>query len=835
MNTVSVPILPAGLWLLATAGVIIIMLIIFGMYLYHQRRFSAALGDSRDASSLAARKEQLQSDVQGLRDWFTAQKDELVRLDSERVEQERLRGELTRLQHECAAEEQRNVELRREAGEFEAQRHTISQVIERLNHEAEDLRHRIEDLERQRAELVSVETQLKEIYKSLDAVKQEWSAAQKEREDVVRQVVERRIELDALRRECDGLDRHRVELMQQAENAKTENERAHREAEESSRQLLEITQQVQLQKGVLIQAEDRIHDFERGIRRLEEEKAGFKQEMADLEKDREVAEVSAKEAEEKARRRMAEAEESGKILGDMSRQVQEKHHELSLKEELLQSLVRQVQQLERTKSNIEQALADAQRKVPESEKAVQYWDDQTRRAEASHLAMTSRLKKAEDRLEEVENKEKRLGIEVAVLEGERDRLRKEVGGLEGGGGPEMDNAHADLLKKAPDCLDPSHLPKKEFPYSDEEGALAEICRQLADVGYHFQERVVKAFHTALKCHDINPLTVLAGVSGTGKTLLPTAYARLMGMHSLVIAVQPRWDSPQDMFGFYNYLEKKYKATDLARALIRMDRSCTVEGLDEKQKCSDRMLLVLLDEMNLARTEYYFSEFLSKLELRRLADRDHQHDTILLDTGPGREAIKFCVGQNVLFTGTMNEDESTQTLSDKVLDRANVLRFGRPAKTGPAGPQQIQERPLPQPLGYLKAEQWAKWCRPVESADWTEKAQEWINGLNDALTRVGRPFGHRVRKSILAYVANYPGVTRDVFKDAFADQIEQKILPKLRGFDTTEGINNAAFDDIGKIIEDTGDGELHKAFATARESNASGMFLWQGVTRQDDQA
>ena len=85
-----------------------------------------------------------------------------------------------------------------------------------------------------------------------------------------------------------------------------------------------------------------------------------------------------------------------------------------------------------------------------------------------------------------------------------------------------------------------------------------------------------------------------------------------------------------------------------------------------------------------------------------------------------------------------------------------------------------------------------------------------------------------------YVANYPGVERidHLFKEAFADQIEQKILPKLRGLDTMEGVNNAVFDDIGRVIEGTDDDALLKAFGDPRENNAASMFLWHGVTRQE---
>ena len=120
----------------------------------------------------------------------------------------------------------------------------------------------------------------------------------------------------------------------------------------------------------------------------------------------------------------------------------------------------------------------------------------------------------------------------------------------------------------------------------------------------------------MKIGDISPLVVLAGISGTGKSELPRRYAEGMGLHFVILPVQPRWDSPQDLFGFYNYLEKRYKATELARAMVQFELyNQTLWPLPTNwdHSRSDRMLLVLLDEMNLARVEYYFSEFLSRLE------------------------------------------------------------------------------------------------------------------------------------------------------------------------------------------------------------------------------
>ncbi|MFM8173574.1 MAG: McrB family protein, partial [Pirellulaceae bacterium] len=232
-----------------------------------------------------------------------------------------------------------------------------------------------------------------------------------------------------------------------------------------------------------------------------------------------------------------------------------------------------------------------------------------------------------------------------------------------------------------------------------------------------------AFHTSLKVTDISPLVVLAGISGTGKSELPRRYAESMGMHFLNVAVQPRWDSPQDMFGFFNYLENRYRATELGRALVQMDpfyredqRGWSIpEGWDHS--LSSQMLLILLDEMNLARVEYYFSEFLSRLETRRGTDRNDAESRrkaeIGLEVGSGKSKtpiMQLFVDRNVLFVGTMNEDETTQALSDKVIDRANVLRFGRPGKVEKASDKgQVESTDSRIPYAV-----WDSWCRLPDS-------------------------------------------------------------------------------------------------------------------------
>lgn len=503
----------------------------------------------------------------------------------------------------------------------------------------------------------------------------------------------------------------------------------------------------------------------------------------------------------------------------------------------LQGLVAEVSAREAQHKQIQNELEQAQEKlakikadtipieelIAEKERVRKDRDDLIEEIER-HKGIKDRIQKE---YEEFEEKKGNLKREVDVLEKKVIKLKVEAG---------KDNGDRYIdLKEEPRCLSGDHFPQGKLDAVEEYEKIQELINSLANQRLIFHQRTIKAFHTSLKINDISPLTVLAGISGTGKTLLPIKYAKIMGMHLLVESIQPRWDSPQDLFGFYNYLEKKYKATELARALIRMNPYGDSQQFEGKNK-SDRMLLVLLDEMNLARVEYYFSEFLSKLELRcDVKDKDNaderSHAEIELETGPRGENdmdFRIWVGGNVLFVGTINEDESTQTLSDKVLDRANVLRFGKPTYDTNPTINNINTTIDNSQKRFLPLTEWRKWIKPLSGNNtWDSNIQRWIEGVNDTLEQIGRPFGHRVKRAIRLYVNNYPGVNEGTYKNAFADQVEQKVIPKLRGIDLDE--NRESLGLVRELMEELDDTELLDAFNRSIEKS-SGMFVWKGVVR-----
>lgn len=370
---------------------------------------------------------------------------------------------------------------------------------------------------------------------------------------------------------------------------------------------------------------------------------------------------------------------------------------------------------------------------------------------------------------------------------------------------------------------------------DEEEALCRVQHHIRDSGLKYPKRTIRGFHTAMKVSETTQLAILAGISGTGKSQLPRRYSKGMGIGFLQVPVQPRWDSPQDIMGFYNYIESRFRPTDLARALYQVDAYNGKEGKDPDLQ--NRMMMVLFDEMNLARVEYYFSDFLSRLESRpgrgetdNKSVRKDAEIELEIRMPAGKSPPRIFPGYNVLFTGTMNEDESTQSLSDKVVDRANVLRFAAPRKFMAENPvDTIRE-------GEAKAlsrEHWNTWVRKTTDLGAEKTRVEGNLGeLVDIMRDLRRPIGYRLYGAMMSYVANYPkNGGRGSVDIPLADQVEMRLLPKLRGV----GMDQAAgyLDTLAGFVDSTlKDAELKDAIReSAERSQETGQFVWRGVTRQ----
>lgn len=568
--------------------------------------------------------------------------------------------------------------------------------------------------------------------------------------------------------------------------------------------------------------------------------------------------IEALEPQRREHQRLAsELESLRKETDDLRQKRDSMASDLSTAKSQADQLRQQVEGMKAELARGEQSTAALKKQVSELEQKQASIATQISQLEPQLQSKQSQLSDVQKRLDEVRQKLEQESQQLNAVKKEHQKVSTEVQGLQErishlkkmvedhqrhltslGAPTEEPTEETDSLWKP--VLVSDHRKKR----SDDEGqALEKTAAYLESLELVFPQRVLWAFHTSLKTADMSPLAVLAGISGTGKSLLPRRYAEGMGMNFLNIAVQPRWDSPQDLFGFYDYLGRRFRATELARALVQMEVFADDPGRGwperpERDKrgwksAADRMLLVLLDEMNLARIEYYFSEFLSRLEIRR----DVQNDRVkrraaeipleLGTRGPMGSIMYIYPGSNVLFVGTMNEDETTQTLSDKVIDRANVLRFGKP-KTLRTRQSQAGNT---SPDSYLAHQDWHKWCRRPDDHD--DEQMKVIQRLNESLSKVNRPFAHRTAMAMRLYVANYPDSSGQGNNRAMADQIEQKILPKLRGLDLKE--IRGPLSEVQKIVHELGDQVLEDAIKRASDEKRFHQFMWLGCDRlgEDD--
>jgi len=174
---------------------------------------------------------------------------------------------------------------------------------------------------------------------------------------------------------------------------------------------------------------------------------------------------------------------------------------------------------------------------------------------------------------------------------------------------------------------------------------------------------------------VSKIVILQGISGTGKTSLAHAFGSFIDNASTVIPVQPMWKERTDLVGYYNEFTKRFNETLLLQKMYEANYS-------------KDMYVTVLDEMNIARVEYYFAEFLSLLELPDQAKTYLEVVSDKWESDPKQfKEGRIKLPENMWFIGTANNDDSTFAISDKVYDRAMILdlnkkseRFAAP-KTG----------------------------------------------------------------------------------------------------------------------------------------------------------
>ena len=568
---------------------------------------------------------------------------------------------------------------------------------------------------------------------------------------------------------------------------------------------------IELEKDIKSKIEN-FEKFEKEIREKEKEKNSF--EISDLEKELEELRNEYLAAKNEIRR-LENLNADSFIKEELNSQIEDlKKSKKELEEKLLGKGNLQTKEIDSLKDKI--------KTLKEKNTEVIQENTELYKERMDFIKYRDKIEVAERALPELERSKESL---IALLE----KKQEEINELKSRQMSEV--AKRETIEQAYFLIE-----EKENDETDEIKWLNKIKESFNEVGFKFSDRLLYAFHTSLKIGDWNPLTVLAGVSGTGKSELPRLYSRYGGINFLPLAVQSNWDSPYSLFGYYNSLEGKFNATSLLKVLYQAQE-------DAKNSISEYLTIVLLDEMNLAHVELYFSELLSKLELLR-GSEEVKLEIDIAEKNP----YEIKLNKNIIWVGTMNEDETTKSLSDKVIDRSNLINFPRPNEFVSRNElKESDEAPK------LKREIWENWKwnkvkdelikdeNNVNNKEKIEKLEKRIDELktkmqeiNEHLKISGRAIGHRVWQSIENYIRNYPLVLSNIknqddeeiekaIQIAFEDALVQKLMPKLRGLDINGEIREECLNKIREKISTYANG-IVSDFDNALK-NPYGVFVW----------
>lgn len=231
------------------------------------------------------------------------------------------------------------------------------------------------------------------------------------------------------------------------------------------------------------------------------------------------------------------------------------------------------------------------------------------------------------------------------------------------------------------------------------------------------------------------LLILEGISGTGKTSLPYSFSRYMNNPATIVSVQPSFRDRTELLGYFNEFSKRFNETEFLRALYEANYR-------------QEPTMIVLDEMNLARIEYYFAEMLSVLEMPSkeewvldLVPTAWEGDPVKLDAG------KIHVTDGTWFIGTANNDDSTFTITDKVYDRAMPIELNERADAFECDPQPACEITTEHLLYMFQK---AKVEHPI-----SDEMMENIQKLDKYLqTRFKLSFGNRIVKHMYDFIPVY---------------------------------------------------------------------------------
>lgn len=303
----------------------------------------------------------------------------------------------------------------------------------------------------------------------------------------------------------------------------------------------------------------------------------------------------------------------------------------------------------------------------------------------------------------------------------------------------------------------------------------EIVNQIYDYiiskGYIYSLDSIQNFYLSLKT---KPFVILAGISGTGKSKIARLFAEAIGANVnngrfKMISVKPDWNDSTELFGYKNINDEFIPGK-------------LTEIIKEATENINMPYFVCIDEMNLARVEYYLSEYLSLIESRKVQEDEIATDKIFNSNNIKSDYSNLYIPGNLYIIGTVNMDDTTFQFSRKVLDRANTIEFSEVdlnklfinnAKINEAINKSVNNDFIK--TDYLSINDIEEQYREYASSINTK-----IITINEILKKARRHFAYRVRDEIIFYMVENKKLDLMDEKLAFDYQIMQKILPAISG-------------------------------------------------------
>lgn len=286
--------------------------------------------------------------------------------------------------------------------------------------------------------------------------------------------------------------------------------------------------------------------------------------------------------------------------------------------------------------------------------------------------------------------------------------------------------------------------------ASEDLSIDQICERIASLGGYYPREVIESFHLNLTHNPRKHFVILRGISGTGKSRLAKCYAfAVLGAPSLreqnarfvSVAVEPQWTDPTYLLGVEDvFAPGGYRKTPFLDALILADSDPALP------------VFVLLDEMNRAQVEHYFAGLLSAMELEEPIPL---HASVS-ELGGIPSKIQWPL--NLYIIGTVNDDESVVPMSPMVLDRANTQDLST--------------------MDVVAYAEWLKSQQPELASALEASVVNELKALSDILSPFDLHFGNRTVRDIAMYITAARENSASI--DALDIQIDQRILPKLRG-------------------------------------------------------